>query len=93
MINIIISVVILLLIILYLSYNKEKFISSTHEEHIEYLKEKIKELNELKKKYNFKNVDGSDSPHTLLDNLIYKRALLDSTKIEKKLNEIYQKIS
>ena len=92
MINIIISVVILLLIILYLSYNKEKFISLYYEEHIEYLKEKIKELNTLKK-YNFKNVDGSDTSHTLLDNLIYKRALLDSTQIEKKLNEIYQKIS
>ena len=93
MINIIIPIVILFLIIFYLYYNKEKFISLTHEEHIGFLQTKIKELQELKKKFNVKNIDGSNTPHTLLDSLIYKKALLDSIKIEEQLNKMYQRLS
>ena len=92
MINII-PVVILFLIIFYLNYNKEKFTNSTPHENIEYLKEKLTQLKEYKKLYNFKNVDGTNASHTLLDNLMYKQALLDSIDIEKKLNEMYRVIT
>jgi hypothetical protein len=93
MINIIILIVILFLIIFYLHYNKEQFISSTHTQHIEFLKQKLEELKELKDKFNVKNKDGTNSSHTLLDNLIYKQALLDSIRIEEQLNRMYMWLS
>ena len=39
------------------------------------------------------NADGSDTEHSIIDSLIYKRALEDSVKIEKKLNELFRKLS
>ena len=39
------------------------------------------------------NADGSDTEHSVIDSLIYKRALLNSVKIEESLNELFRKLS
>lgn len=95
MINIVISLVLIVLIIILIQYQKEKFEVTDYNEDIIMLQGMLKKLKDLKGEIpiTFKNADSSEYKHSLIDDLVYKRALLDSVEIEKELNKLFIKLS